>query len=169
MQFPAIKTERLFMRTLTLEDIEAVFNHFSVPEVTRFMDIDVCKDLYEAEEIIAFHVQDSGCRYGLFSKENQELVGTCGFHCWSNEGGETKAEIGFDLSPRYWGKGYMQEALKEIIRIGFDLMNLDYIEATTEVENFQSQKLLMKVGFHPEAQLKDDLLYFTLRDERSSV
>ncbi|WP_442600743.1 GNAT family N-acetyltransferase [Paenibacillus sp. KN14-4R] len=164
MIFPNIETERLFMRELTLDDVEAVYKHFSYPEVTRFMDIDVCKDLREAEEIIAFHIHDSGCRYGLFSKENNGLIGTCGFHCWSTENQETKAEIGFDLSPDYWKRGLMQEALMKITRIGFDLMKLDYIEATTEVENVQSQRLLKRLGFTQESELKDNLIYFTLRE-----
>ncbi|KGE18415.1 GCN5 family acetyltransferase [Paenibacillus wynnii] len=167
VNYPNIETERLFMRELTLDDVEAVYKHFSYPEVTRFMDIEVCKDLREAEEIIAFHIHDSGCRYGLFNKENDELIGTCGFHCWSTEILETKAEIGFDLSPNYWGRGLMQEALMKITRIGFDLMKLDYIEATTEVENLQSQRLLEKMGFNQESELKDNLMYFTLRDKET--
>ncbi len=128
------------------------------------MDIDACQDLREAEEMIAFHINDTGCRYGLFNKENNELIGTCGFHCWLNVNQETKAEVGFDLSPKYWGRGLMQEALMEVIRIGFELMKLDYIEATTEVENLRSQRLLKKMGFTQESELKDNLLYFTLRD-----
>ncbi len=117
MIYPDLETDRIFMRELTIEDVdvEAVFKHFSYPDVTRFMDIDVCKDLREAEEIISFHIHDSGCRYGLFSKENNELIGTCGFHCWSRENQETKAEIGFDLSPQYWGRGLMKEALMKMI------------------------------------------------------
>nr|WP_314590503.1 GNAT family N-acetyltransferase [Paenibacillus terrigena] len=165
--YPNIETERLFMRELTLDDVEAVYRHFSYLEVTKFMDIEVCKDLREAEEIIAFHINDSGCRYGLFNKENNELVGTCGFHCWSTEDQETKAEIGFDLSPDYWGRGLMQEALMKVLRMGFNLMNLDYIEASTEVDNIKSQKLLTKMGFNQENELKDNLVYFTLRDKET--
>ena len=167
MKYPDIETERIFMRELTLEDVKEVYRHFSIPEVTKFMDIEVCKDLKEAKEIIAFHIEDSGCRYGLFNKENKELIGTCGFHCWSIVDDETKAEIGFDLSPSYWGRGLMQEALKEIIQMGFGLMKLDYIEATTDIENLQSQKLLRKMEFTQEEELKDDLLYFILRDKKA--
>ncbi|MBD7969246.1 GNAT family N-acetyltransferase [Paenibacillus gallinarum] len=155
------------MRELTLKDAEAIYRHFSIPEVIRFMDIDVCKDLREAEEIIAFHIDDSGCRYGLYSKEDNDLIGTCGFHCWITENEETRAEIGFDLSPRYWGRGFMQEALSEMLDIGFELMKLDYIEATTEIQNVQSQKLLKKMNFTQEG-LKNDLMYFTLRNRKNN-
>jgi ribosomal-protein-alanine N-acetyltransferase len=95
------------------------------------------------------------------------LIGTCGFHCWSTVDDETKAESEFDLSPDYWGRGLMQEALKEVIQIGFVLMRLDYIEAITDIENLQSQKLLRKIGFIQEEELKDDLLYFTFRNKKS--
>lgn len=163
MKYPEIETERLYLRELTIEDVEKVFRHFSDPDVVRFMDIEVCKDFTEAEEIIMFHIDDSGCRYGLYSKENNELIGTCGFHCWSTEKDGIKAEIGFDLTPRYWGRGLMQEALNEVIEMGFKLMKLDYIEATTEIENLKSQKLLKKLGFIKSEELKDNLLYYTLR------
>jgi [ribosomal protein S5]-alanine N-acetyltransferase len=168
LNYPAIETDRLIMRELTLGDVEAVYRHFSIPEVTRFMDINGCKDLREAEEIITFHIDDTGCRYGLFSKEDNDLIGTCGFHCWITEEEESRAELGFDLSPRYWGRGLMQEALIEMLHIGFELMKLDYIEATTEIENVQSQKLLKKMNFKQEG-LKDNLMYFKLRNRKTSI
>lgn len=166
VDFPIIKTNRLFMRELTLDDVGSVYRHFSCPDVTKFMDIETCKDIQEAEDIITFHIHDSGCRYGLFTVEN-ELIGTCGFHCWVNDDQGSRAEIGFDLSPDYWGKGIMQEALEEILQIGFKLMKLDWIEATTEIENQQSQRLLEKLGFHREHELRENLLYFTLRNHSS--
>lgn len=95
VDFPKIETKRLFLRELTMLDAYSVFKHFSDSNVTHFMDIEPCKDLKEAEEIIQFHIDDSGCRYGLFNKLNHELVGTCGFHCWTH-GEKSKAEIGFD-------------------------------------------------------------------------
>ena len=162
LNFPILETERLVMRELKLSDTVAVYNHFAKPDVVRFMDIEVCKDLSEAEEIISFHIQDSGCRYGLFHKKDGELIGTCGYHCWVQA--ESRAEIGFDLSPSYWGKGIMQEALKELIHVGFAYMKLDLIEATTELENANSQRLLEKMGFIQAPELKDNLLYYWLKE-----
>jgi hypothetical protein len=76
--FPNISTNRICMRELTLDDVEAVFGHFSYPEVTKFMDIDVCKNRSEAEEIIAFQINDSGCRYGLFHASGHSALGPAG-------------------------------------------------------------------------------------------
>jgi ribosomal-protein-alanine N-acetyltransferase len=158
IMFPTIESSRLRMRELTLKDSEAVFKHFSDP----------CKDLKEAEEIINFHRLDSGCRYGLFSKENNELVGTCGFHCWVIDSEHSCAEIGFDLFPAYWGKGFMQETISAMLKIGFDVMKLDYVEATAGVENVKSQRLLEKVGFVKKSCLKEGLIYYTFQRDKWS-
>ncbi|WP_127530361.1 GNAT family N-acetyltransferase [Paenibacillus kobensis] len=162
IHFPPIQTTRLLLRELTIEDAPAIFRHFSDADVTRFMDIEPCQSLQEAKEIIQFHLDDSGCRYGLFSLMTGELVGTCGYHCWVADTDGARAEIGFDLSSKHWGQGYMQEALGEVVKIGFKLMNLDYIEATVETANSQCQKLLSKLNFEREEQLRDGLYYYKL-------
>ncbi len=162
MRYPVIETRRLHLRELTLDDTEAVFIHFSDPLVVEFMDIEVCRSREEAAEIILFHMQDSGCRYGMFLKGTGELVGTCGFHCWNRSKDKSKAEIGFDVGSAHWRKGYMLESVQPIIQLGFTQMELDYIEATTELDNIPSQQLLKKLGFSQSAELVDQLVYFTL-------
>lgn len=159
-KFPTLHTNRIMLKDLKLikEDIDNVFNHFSDSQITEFMDIDPCKSIEEAEEIIRFHVEDSGCRWGLYEKENNTFIGTCGFHCWS----ETNciAEIGFDLRKESWGQGLMSEVLKAVLQFGFDSMNLIKIEATVEVENARSIKLLERNGFIREEEMREGLIYF---------
>ncbi|MBP1996257.1 GNAT family N-acetyltransferase [Paenibacillus eucommiae] len=162
--FPEIATERLKLIILTLDHTDAVFKHFSDEDVTRFMDISPCKDKSEAEEIIRFHIEDTGCRWGIFSKSNTDFIGTCGFHCWI-QGEQHRAEIGFDLAKEYWGKGIMQETLKPVIDFGFKHMSLDIIEATVEQENDRSINLLQKLNFEREPELRDQLIYFFLLRE----
>ncbi|MGD0032297.1 GNAT family N-acetyltransferase [Paenibacillus illinoisensis] len=163
--FPQIETDRLKLAILTLDDTKAVFRHFSDENVTRFMDISPCKDIDEAEEIIKFHIDDTGCRWGIFSKSHAQLIGTCGFHCWF-QGEKSRAEIGFDLARGYWGRGIMQEALKPVIDFGFNVMSLDFIEATVEQENEKSINLLRKLNFERETELRNQLIYYFLFRER---
>ena len=158
--YPVLVTSRIVLRELTLDDVSAVFHHFADPDVTRFMDIEPCKDVAEAAEIIQFHLDDAGCRWGLFSKKDHSLMGTCGFHCWDKENGQ--AEIGFDLSKSYWGQGLMKEALEAVIAYGFQAMNLKLIEATVETDNVRCQKLLDKLAFKRAVKLKDHLYDYYL-------
>jgi ribosomal-protein-alanine N-acetyltransferase len=162
--FPELKTARVVLRVLTLDHTDAVYCHFSDPDVTQFMDIDPCRCLKDARDIILFHLKDSGCRWGIFDKQTGFLVGTCGYHCWV-KGMDSKAEIGFDLAKAYWGQGLMQEALQAAITFGFEAMNLRRIEATIEPDNQRAIGLVKKLGFCREAGLRNGLVCFSLLKE----
>ncbi len=159
--FPELETERLYIRVLKESDSATVFRHFADEEVTRYMDIPPCKDMAEASEIIRFHTEDSGCRWGLFDKASGQLAGTCGFHCWVT-GTQARAEIGYDLSAAWWGRGFMTEAIKPIIRVGFEQMELELIEATADPANERSARLLERLGFQRREELVDGLVYYSL-------
>ena len=161
-EFPIIKTERLILKDLTLEDadVKNIFEYIKDIEVTKFMDIEPCKDLNEAKEFIRFHVEDSGCRWGLTVKESNVFIGTCGFHQWDKK--NSTAEIGYDIGKKYWGQGFMYETLQAALRFGFDSMELSKIIATIEVDNERSIKLVKRLGFNREDGLRDALIYFYL-------
>ncbi|WP_151737387.1 GNAT family N-acetyltransferase ['Paenibacillus yunnanensis' Narsing Rao et al. 2020] len=159
--YPELDTERLVLRPLTLADGEEVFRHFADADVVRFMDIEPCGSLDDALEIIQFHLDDSGCRWGLFDKAAGRLAGTCGYHCWSQEP-VAKAEIGYDLSAAYWGQGLMKEALAAVIGFGFERMGLGMIEATVEPENARSLRVLEGLGFQRREELVGGLVYYSL-------
>lgn len=125
------------------------------------MDIPPCRDIAEAVEIIRFHTEDSGCRWGLFDKATGQLAGTCGYHCWVT-GEPSKAEIGYDLSSAWWGQGLMTEAITPVIRVGFELMGLELIEATADPANVRSARLLERLGFQRKEELVDGLVYYFL-------
>ncbi|WP_313958194.1 tetratricopeptide repeat protein [Paenibacillus sp. Y412MC10] len=153
VQYPVLHTERLRLRPLEPENRENVFRLFSNPEVTRFMDIEPLVSLEEADEIIAL-TRSSGCRYAIFDRDNDTFMGTCGFHCWVKDGERERAEMGYDLCPEYWGSGYMPEALEELMKVGFEVMKLDEIEAHVERDHPRSQKVLRRLGFR-ENHLRD--------------
>jgi [ribosomal protein S5]-alanine N-acetyltransferase len=161
-EYPALETERTILRILTKDDAKEVLNHFSDPVVTMFMDIEPCKDLKEAEEIIQYHEDDLGCRWGIFDKCHGNFLGTIGFHNFRKIDEEFIAEIGFDLSTRYWGKGYMTEVIEEVIQFGFTRMGLDTIDATVEPNNEKSNNIMTKFEFKRDAELREQLLYYSI-------
>ena len=69
------------------------------------------------------------------------------------------AEIGFWLGKKYWQNGYTFEAASEVIRFGFENLNLNRLEAHAMTENTSSIKLLERLGFnregiHPDLVIK---------------
>ena len=160
INYPEFQTARLRLRELTTQDSAGLFLLFSNPQITQYMDIDPLQNEEEAREIIEFHAEDSGCRWGLFDKSTDKLIGTCGYHRWQQT--IRTAEIGYDLSPDYWGQGVMKEALESIIQFGFETMGLTIIEAEVEKENSRSINLLKKLGFYPDMSRESDLEWFLL-------
>ncbi|NIW38715.1 MAG: GNAT family N-acetyltransferase, partial [Gemmatimonadetes bacterium] len=65
-----------------------------------------------------------------------------------------QAEIGYDLAHRHWGRGLMTEALRPMLRFGFEEMDLHRIEAGVTVGNEASARVLEKLGFREEGLLR---------------
>ncbi len=158
---PFLETERLLLRQLTLDDLEFVFQHFSDPLVYQYLlDEEPVTDHSQAQEIIQFYLDTSEKNYnrwGIVQRFNGQLIGTCGFHKWNKCC--FRAEIGYDLSPAFWGQGYMTEVMRTVITYGFEQMELHRIEALVYIENNRSMQLLKKNGFKEEGILRD---YFCL-------
>lgn len=155
--FPTLETERLILREITIEDVNAIFSSLSNDEVTRYYGQDTMKDIEEAEKVIDIfatnYVEKRGIRWGIQRKGDEEIIGTIGFHAWFHK--HKRAEIGYEIHPDYWRRGYTHEALLEIISYGFDEMELTRIGAVVFTENKASKKLLTKMGFKNEGLLKD--------------
>ncbi|NLD94787.1 MAG: GNAT family N-acetyltransferase [Fibrobacter sp.] len=128
--------------------------HFSDPLISQFVDIG---ENETAADIIRFHLKDSGCRWGLINKINNEFIGTCGFHGWNIDSGT--AGIGYDLSSMYWGKGYMKEALDAIIKFGFCTMKLNSIVAIIDENNLNSIKFIQKMNFIRSEKINNENAY----------
>jgi len=173
-----LETERLILEPLNMKHKEDIFKHFSDEEVTRYMDIDVLKSIEEVEKIINFYVESidkkKRYRWSIIRKEDNKFIGTCGFNTWIRQSAN-KSEIGYDLSKEYWGKGYMSEALEELLNYGFEKLELYRIEAKVINGNDNSRRVLNRLGFTEEGLLRscnyykgkyvDEYVYSILRDE----
>ncbi len=73
------------------------------------------------------------------------------------------AEIGYSISESYQGQGYGRESLDQLLQKIFLETTIYRIEAKCSVENFNSYKLLEKLGFRREGILA---AYFNIRGKR---
>ncbi len=79
----------------------------------------------------------------VLKKENRIIGGFC-FKDYPNENGEV--EIGYGIQPAYQGKGYMTEALREMVKWAFKQPRILAVIAETDKANIPSHKVLEKVG-----------------------
>ncbi|AJD92641.1 hypothetical protein JMA_33240 [Jeotgalibacillus malaysiensis] len=161
MIFAEVDTERLHLTPLTKEHTQFVFDHFSDPVVCRYLlDEEVYTELEEAENFIlfnAYHPKKNNNRWAIVKKGSGDVIGTCGFHQWDRF--NNIAEIGYDLTPAEWGKGYGIEAVAGMVEHGFQEMKLNRIEAYAAKGNAASMKLLERLGFKQEGLVRDKHLF----------
>ena len=84
-------------------------------------------------------------------------------------------EIGYLLVPSERGKGYCSEAVKIMVDYLFLSRDLVRVQATTDVNNFASQRVLEKAGFKKEGVIRksafirgewrDGCMFSILREE----
>lgn len=58
-----------------------------------------------------------------------------------------EAELGFEIDPALWGRGYASEAARSIATLAFENMGLHLLWASCIAENTASLRVLEKLGF----------------------
>lgn len=155
-----IKTQRLILKALNIDHVELVFKLRSSKEVTKYIDRPLYQNLDEAKRFIQDRIQDlqtdTSIMWVIHQKEELNPLGT--ICLWNFSEDKEKAEVGYDLLPENQGKGYMSEALKAVLDVGFNTINLKTIEAFTHQDNISSIKLLEKNGFTlEEGRVEEEL------------
>lgn len=65
--------------------------------------------------------------------------------------------IGYFLDKEQNGKGYMTEAVRQVVGFAFDELNFHRLEAGVMPHNIGSIKVLLKAGFHKEGIAKQNV------------
>ncbi|MFP3421950.1 GNAT family N-acetyltransferase, partial [Bacillus sp. SIMBA_161] len=121
------ETDRLILRKVAVHDLDDVFEFSSDPEVAHRMTW-VKND--SKEETLSNFLQPTVDGYNqgqsgvwaIVCKKNKRVIGTCSLVAWSNE--HEKAEIGYVLNRKFWGTGIATEAVKEILKYAFGVLQL---------------------------------------------
>jgi ribosomal-protein-alanine N-acetyltransferase len=172
--FQQLATERLSLRQLSLTDEEEIFALRSDETVNKYLDRPKATSLEDARAFI------NKINLGIYPsffwaicfKENPQLLGTICLWNFSEE--EKKAEIGYELLTQFHGKGIMQEAFLQVVKFGFQTLELDCIEAWTTIQNTGSTKILQRNHFKRDFSLENkidrtvegpDLIIYSLSKE----
>lgn len=160
MFFKELETERLRLISITYDDRDFIFKQFSNAIVNKYLfDAEPLVDIQGADEIIEFYLQPeprAQHRWVLITKEGTK-IGTCGFHCWNPA--EGICDIGYDLNPDFWGKGYMHEAINKVLQFAQNEMNLKKVNARIYTENEKSIRIAEKFGFKYSGETESVLFH----------
>jgi ribosomal-protein-alanine N-acetyltransferase len=155
--FPELETERLLLREIGADEADWYLAHFSRPEIVRGSGFPAPADLAGARDELERYVtglftRRQGIRWGLVPRGESERVGTAGLYRWVDEP-VPRAELGYDLDPRWWGRGLMSEAVRAILDYAFGTLGLERVEAFVLADNARSCATLERVGFTRESLL----------------
>jgi ribosomal-protein-alanine N-acetyltransferase len=163
--FPTLETKRFILREPVTSDAPDVYVFRSDPEVQKYND-EPMVDVSEAVAFIQEHMDEYAAQqrilWAIAFRDEDRVLGLCGFNYWNRH--HNRASIGYDLARAHWGRGIATEALRAMLRFGFEHMGLHRIEAETIADNVESVRLLRRLGFQLEGvrreySLEDDGAY----------
>ena len=154
---PTLYTERLSLRAMHVIDAEDLFDYARRPEVTEYLLWSEHKDITFTRDYLYY----IGRRYALgdfydwaiIDRESRKMIGTCGFT--RIDTANNSAEIGYVLNPDFHRRGFGSEAVRRILKFGFEELGLNRIEARFMQGNEASLALMMSVGMTFEGYMRD--------------
>jgi RimJ/RimL family protein N-acetyltransferase len=156
---PTLRTERLLLRPFQQDDAPVVQALAGVPEVAlTTQNIPYPYEDGIAEQWIATHREswEDGTFLTLaVTCPAEGLVGAVGLDidAWNR-----RAELGYWIGRPFWGRGYATEAAAAVMELGFDLLDLNRIEARHMTRNPASGRVMQKVGMEFEGVHRQSLL-----------
>ncbi len=174
-RLPSLSGQNVLLRSLTDADANAILALFGDADVVRFMSLEQLESGSDARTLIS-SIQsdfDSGRLYQWGIVVENALAGTCTL--FSIDRQHRRAELGFAVLKRLWGRGIASRAVPAVLEFGFERLGLHRIEAEVDPENRASIRLLEQMGFAREGRLRgryleageprDSLYYGLLRSE----
>jgi ribosomal-protein-alanine N-acetyltransferase len=145
---PELSTRRLVLRRLRKTDVDDIFDYASRPVVTKYTIWDYHRTNKETKAFIKRvtekYKHGEPVSWAVTDKRSGKVIGTAGYEFYSSI--HKTAGIGYAISPDYWNKGYMTEAVKKIIEFGFKKIGLNRIEAVCDIKNIGSARVMEKAG-----------------------
>ena len=147
-----LETERLILRNFKESDLEDYWEYVQMENVGPRAGWPAYTDKEKARERLIYETSKP-TQFALVLKSENKVIGSvelmeCTKDRYSNlEIEEGAKEIGAVLSEKYWGHGYMPEAVKEVMRYAFTELDVQIIYCSHAKANINSSRLQDKCGF----------------------
>jgi ribosomal-protein-alanine N-acetyltransferase len=165
---PTVPTSRLLLRKLRIEDIDALYDYASDPEVSRHTFWTTHRNSAETKAyiktVLDHYARKEVAVWAIERQQDGVCIGTGGFINWSPK--HRRAEIGYALARDHWNQGYGTEAVRAMIRFGFETMQCNRIQAQCVPANKASSRVMEKAGMRYEGTLRD---YVYIKDAYQDI
>lgn len=140
-----ITTDRLILKSMTLDDAEIAWTFWGDHEIGKYLCDPYYKDANELRELISdIDEWDTEYPFIAYDKHTGDIVATCSIGV---EGSPTQWGFGYCIRKDSWGKGYATEIAKALIDFAYSLGIRDF-QGTVATENIASRRVMEKCGMH---------------------
>lgn len=157
MKTPRIETDRLLLREIQETDVNDIFGCWMQDEnVSRYMCWKASYDIAETQSFVRFELEqienEKWNRWIIVLRETGQIVGTC-LVFFNEDDAENHWDISYNLGKKYWGKGYITEAMKAVMQFAEIELGMEECITTYAKVNTASANVLHKLGFIDEAEI----------------
>lgn len=179
--FIYMETDRLVLRDHTLEDIYTHHALISNEEVMYYLQDIKTTTMEESRVNLQAAIEEiessSRERYYLRIEDrlNKEHIGEIGYTVEDIRLNGKHVNLGYFIHKKYWGKGYVTEAVKRLMQYAFLDGDVYFISTGCIKENGGSESVMKKCGMIKEAdnkisewhdkRLKERVTYRLLKEE----
>ncbi len=153
-----METERLIIREICLDDLDALYDIYSDSSITKYME-GLYEDHGEEEEFTRAYIKNMYGFYGygiwILQKKDGTIIGRAGL---SNReyNGEFCIEAGYVIGVPYQRQGYATEALNAIVMYAKRELEVKKVYSFIKEENLASIRLAKRCGFEREGSAFDN-------------
>ena len=158
-----IKTDRLYIRPVCIEDNESLFRYRSDSETNKYLSLipQTIEDVAEFINKTSFDIDvpDTWYQLVIIEQNSSLLIGDIGIHFLDTGSENKQVEIGYTLDKEFRGKGYASEALSKVVDYLINSLNKHRIIASIDPANVDSIRLVERLGFRKEAHFVESLFF----------
>jgi RimJ/RimL family protein N-acetyltransferase len=148
---PTLRTARLVLRPLTLDDAAALANIFGDPRRPDYLGARITVPEAHRKRIAELHadgyLDDPLGSWAVETEDGRQVVGVALLKPL-DEGPEI--EVGWHFDPDAWGSGFATESARRLLVYGFDDLGLDRIVAVIDPRNGASRRVAERLKMRPD-------------------
>jgi [ribosomal protein S5]-alanine N-acetyltransferase len=158
-----IVTTHLLLREFEESDYGAMLSYQSderyrryYPGVTPEQQAENTRKLLQSQLDARREQPRTGYQLVIALRGDRRMLGNVGVRV--KRAGDTEGDMGCELAPRYWNRGYATEATEAMLTFGFEHLGLHRIWASTMAPNTGARRVLEKLGMTLEGELRETTL-----------
>ena len=150
------ETKRCIIREIAEADLDAVYEVYAAPSITKYME-GLYENREEELEYIRSYIQNAYTFWGygtwvIERKTDRKIIGRVGFNL--REGYE-QPELGFVIKESEQQKGYAFECCEAVLKVGKEEYEFEKVQALVKEGNKASVNLCRKLGFRYQGKVKE--------------